>query len=1045
MKRSGRSCVRAALAAVLLVTFLGAALTATATAAETVANQPARLNTLVLDRLPRGTATLSIFVWEGSSFTLQQGWRGALPVASARLATGDFSGDGLADGAVLTPLAKKGARLSLFTAAPGSGSFTLTVAWKSARSPFSARLAKLACGDVTGDGRDDLVVLAPKGKRGVQLLLFMGAAASWTAPTVLWSAASSPFTVSSAQLACGDLDGDGKSDVIILGRSGNAWTLRGLRSDGTHAAPQWTDAAPVGAAKLAAGDVTADGKAEALILAADGGATSSISLLSATGSGFSSAPYGAAPVKASAAQLAVSDLTGDGRADAMLLTVSGGGRVFTAPATDEGYAFETSWRASGSQSLSAPRLACAPMLPVVLDADTKVLSSASAAALAAVSESGTLTFDEVTPQVAALAAGDILIAGACDAAPEGLLAKVTTVESGGGTTTAATTAVPMEEAVESLDVSYEGEVSVSDLGRPSYLRPGVHLISAGERGGLNTLSMTWSINCDLDGVKAGGSIGLSQRFDLDFKIAHWKLKSARFTETTTQTSSLTLTASTAWEKSKKYVLASYPLPIIDIQAGPVPVTIHPSLEIYVGATGKLEIGITTSVNEQASLTTGVAYDSSGFHPIAEPSASATFTPPTLYGSASLKGYAAVKLATRLYSLAGPYAAVEGYGELTADTRANPWWRLHAGLDAKLGFDVKVLTWSVADWSLEKNILDWQVAAADGAYPGTPTPTPSPTPTPTPSRMPGNPFPIFTGVGWQHQPAISGNTVVWSDDHRDDNIYGYDLAKKREFPICTAAGSQTEPAISGNTVVWTDARSGDPDIGHIYGYDLAKKREFPICTAAGSQTEPAISGNTVVWTDYRNGNFDIYGYDLAKKREFPICTAAGDQLAPAISGNTVVWQDGRNNTYFGGSGYDIYGYDMAEDRESPICTATGNQGSPSISGNTVVWSDNRRWGDIDIYGFDLAEKRELPICTAPSRQSSPVISGNTVVWVDNRRTGDWGGDLYGYDLAQGRELPICTVASSPSEYTYSPAIWADTVVWEDDRDDMGDIYGVTVGP
>ena len=284
-----------------------------------------------------------------------------------------------------------------------------------------------------------------------------------------------------------------------------------------------------------------------------------------------------------------------------------------------------------------------------------------------------------------------------------------------------------------------------------------------------------------------------------------------------------------------------------------------------------------------------------------------------------------------------------------------------------------------------------IASVKWIYPSSPTP------------KPGEPFSVFTGVGWQRQPAISGNTVVWSDDHRDDSIYGYDLAKKREFPICTAAGSQTEPAISGNTVVWEDARSGDPDVGHIYGYDLAKKREIPICTAAG------------------------------------------DQLAPAISGNTVVWTDGRNNTYFGGSGYDIYGYDMAEERGSPICAATGNQGSPSISGNTVVWSDSRRWGDIDIYGFDLAEERELPICTAPSRQSSPVISGNTVVWVDNRRTGDWGGDLYSYDLAQGRELPICTVASSPSEYTYSPAIWGDTVVWEDDRDDMGDIYGVTLGP
>ena len=63
MKRSGCRYGRAAVTALLLATLLGVALTSTASAAETVANQPARLNSLVLDRLPHGKAALATLVW----------------------------------------------------------------------------------------------------------------------------------------------------------------------------------------------------------------------------------------------------------------------------------------------------------------------------------------------------------------------------------------------------------------------------------------------------------------------------------------------------------------------------------------------------------------------------------------------------------------------------------------------------------------------------------------------------------------------------------------------------------------------------------------------------------------------------------------------------------------------------------------------------------------------------------------------------------------------------------------------------------------------
>ena len=295
------------------------------------------------------------------------------------------------------------------------------------------------------------------------------------------------------------------------------------------------------------------------------------------------------------------------------------------------------------------------------------------------------------------------------------------------------------------------------------------------------------------------------------------------------------------------------------------------------------------------------------------------------------------------------------------------------------------------------------------------------------------FPVCTAAGGQFDPAISADTVVWSDWRSGDyDIYGYDLTTRTEFPVCTASGDQVNPAISGDSVVWADSRTGDDY--DIYGYDLATKREFPVCTAAGTQSGPAVSGDIVVWGDSRSDTDDIYGYDLATKREFPVCTAAGTQGGPEVSGDIVVWVDYRSDAYEP----DIYGYDLATKRGFPVCTAAGNQGWPAVSGDIVVWADYRS-GGYDIYGHDLTTRTEFPVCTAAGTQIEAAVSGDTVVY----RQGDGETDIYGYDLATGTEFPVCTVVSRQ----VCPAISGDTVVWTDMRNGslVFDIYGARLAP
>ena len=59
----------------------------------------------------------------------------------------------------------------------------------------------------------------------------------------------------------------------------------------------------------------------------------------------------------------------------------------------------------------------------------------------------------------------------------------------------------------------------------------------------------------------------------------------------------------------------------------------------------------------------------------------------------------------------------------------------------------------------------------------------------------------------------------------------------------------------------------------------------------------------------------------------------------------------------------------------------------------MWTDNT--GDIwDIYGYDLSKKEGFQILTAPSHRIGPAIYKDTIVWQDSR---NYNTDIYGCTL------------------------------------------------
>ena len=175
MRASCRLIRLAALAAILLGLPAVAALARppVAAAAETVANAAGRYDGLVLRDLGGKQAALVQLVAEDGAFTQRELWRskkGAFDTRKATFVAGDVNGDGIADGIVLYDLGQARSRLLVYLS-DGLRARQTTPGRRRPRAFAKAR-AKLAVGDLNRDGRDDVIVLYDRGPGRAALYRF---------------------------------------------------------------------------------------------------------------------------------------------------------------------------------------------------------------------------------------------------------------------------------------------------------------------------------------------------------------------------------------------------------------------------------------------------------------------------------------------------------------------------------------------------------------------------------------------------------------------------------------------------------------------------------------------------------------------------------------------------------------------------------------------------------------------------------------------------------------------------------------------------------
>ncbi len=234
----------------------------------------------------------------------------------------DIDGDGKAD---VLALNQTTGNFSVFLNTASAGSFTTSSLASPVNVTTGTTPSYIAVGDLDGDGKPDVAV-SNYGSSTVFVYLNTS-----TSGSVSFAAPISISTTNPQQIRIADIDGDGRADLIVgvLLSSTNVNIFRNTSSIGSLSfAGAYSMSLGTHANTLAVGDIDGDGKPDIVVCEDNGGflfvmqntsVPGSISLVDATGALLSSLPLG----------IELADIDGDGKLDLVFGNSVSGSNNFT--------------------------------------------------------------------------------------------------------------------------------------------------------------------------------------------------------------------------------------------------------------------------------------------------------------------------------------------------------------------------------------------------------------------------------------------------------------------------------------------------------------------------------------------------------------------------------------------------------------------------------------------------------------------------------------------------------------------------------------------
>lgn len=236
----------------------------------------------------------------GAGFSYEPYWwqtDGYCPYAIKGSAAGDFNGDGKDDIAVVYDYGNCETRIHVLLSNGNGFDYQGNGGWWSASGYCAYAVKFVNAGDLNADGKDDLVLAYRYGSASTWLHAFLSNGSAF-AYQGAWFNADGWFSLDAMKfMESGDINGDGKVDVVMACRYGpNETALLTFLSSGSGFNYQgwwWhVDYYSLDAVKyMQVGDITGDGKADVAMSYRYGEYSSAIHSFTSNGSAFAYAPY----------------------------------------------------------------------------------------------------------------------------------------------------------------------------------------------------------------------------------------------------------------------------------------------------------------------------------------------------------------------------------------------------------------------------------------------------------------------------------------------------------------------------------------------------------------------------------------------------------------------------------------------------------------------------------------------------------------------------------------------------------------------------------
>ncbi len=288
---------------------------------------------LVVDQGFGRTGVWNVLSRDGALGTGTMAWdtgiNGGFALSRSRPVQGDFTGDGRTDLAFFRD--EPGRRVALYTMVSDGNRYEppSTPTWKAPQADWTIATAHVTSGDVTGDKVSDIVVQLNAGNGVWRVVVYPGGNLSAPVQWLQTTTAGGDWALSQPVLS--DVDGDGKDDLVVLRKTGDCRSVVDVyKSSGTAfgaATTAYDGTYCFDRGHPVAGDVDGDGKGD-VVSVYDNGTGTVLKTFRSTGTAFTLSDWWTGndrdPLRTA---LQVGDLDEDGKADAALVTsMAGGGR-----------------------------------------------------------------------------------------------------------------------------------------------------------------------------------------------------------------------------------------------------------------------------------------------------------------------------------------------------------------------------------------------------------------------------------------------------------------------------------------------------------------------------------------------------------------------------------------------------------------------------------------------------------------------------------------------------------------------------------------------